>query len=81
MVVSAPHDPFAMLHCTTVLPTVNAVIVVTAEVEDVITPPPDKTLQIPTPTVGTLPIKLALPVLTQITPAEPAIGVVGTSST
>jgi len=48
-----------MLHCKTFVPNVNPVTVVFALVEEVTTPPPVNTDQVPVPVVGVLAAKVA----------------------
>ena len=79
--VELAHTPFVILHCKTVIPTAKPLIVEDGLFTAAIVPLPDTILQVPTPTLGVFAAKVALPALTHIVWATPAILVAGTSST
>jgi hypothetical protein len=79
--VEFKQTPLAILHCKTVVPADNPVIVDIGLFGEVTTPLPEMILHVPTPTVGVLPANVVLPLLTHMVCETPALAIVGTSST
>ncbi|MBL8157890.1 MAG: hypothetical protein JNM70_27395, partial [Anaerolineae bacterium] len=68
-------------HCKMLVPNVNPVTVVFALVEEVTTPPPGNTDQVPVPVVGVLAAKVAVGELIQTVWLEPALAILVAGST
>jgi len=70
-----------MLHCKTLVPSVRPVTVVLGLVEEVITPPPVNTDQVPVPVVGVLAASVAFGELIQTVWFDPALAILVAGST
>jgi len=81
LVVDEQVPADVMLHCKTFVPSVRPVTVELGLVEEVITPPPVNTLQVPIPVVGVLAASVAFGELIQTVWFDPALAMLVAGST
>ena len=74
------HVPFDVVHVNTFAPTPNPVTPDVGEEGVVIVPVPDVNVQVPVPTAGVLPAKVAVPGVSHTVWSVPAFAAVGAAS-